>query len=164
MSVEMSSKKSSQVLWFVSSVASLGVGSALALGLINPWTVQDNYKYQDAKYLNAGATVEAVKIGSTTEVSAGSDTETVKSYKVHVTLPAGAGSLSEEAKYVGEIKDTDALPKSLDLKSADKDWMPVGSESEGTLEVKEWDKMSLKGKLFSYPLNAEPVKIKVDKE
>ncbi len=137
--------------------SALGFGTLLALGVLSPWTTKDKYSYGDKAYLNAGAKIEAAVIldaGSVGEMQPTSE----KSYQVRVTLPAGAGSLSEETRYAGEIKSSALLPKEVELVAADKNWKPAASESEGTLKIDNWSKEELKGKLFNYNLTAIPSK------
>ena len=149
---------SKKAAWLVAlpalASASLLVSTSLiAAGVINPWTTADKKSYIDETYLGAGAIVDAfpVEAGS----SAGSETE--KKLEVRVLLPAGAGSLTEDTRYVGTTSTETALPEVVTLKAADANWQPTSSKIEGNLDLSTWDKDSLQGKLFGYKIEALPI-------
>jgi hypothetical protein len=144
-------------------VSSLLAATLLAAGLLSPWTSEDGKYYKDAEYLGASANIEAFvePAGSGSEMF-GSGTEPAKPIQVRVTLPAGAGSLTEEARFVAKAVSGSATPQKIDLFPADTDWKEVGSTSEGSLEVETWDKTALNGKLFGYDLNALPEDVEED--
>lgn len=123
----------------------------LAAGLINPWTTNAGIQYVDGGYLGASATIEAAPI------FAGSGSDEANTLEVRVLLPAGAGSLSEDTRYVGTVEKSSATPTEVELTLADDSWQPAASGSEGTLTVETWDKNALEGKLFGYNVNALPV-------
>ena len=139
------------------AASTLGFSTLLAYGVLTPWTTNDKYSYNDKAYLKAGAKIEAAVIPDAGSVGENSPT-TEKSFQVRVTLPAGAGSLTEETRYAGEVKASATLPKEVELVEADKNWKSASSESEGTLKIDNWTKKELKGKLFNYNLNGLPSK------
>lgn len=138
----------------VLAVVTIGVSSTaaalFAAGVIDPWTTKADVEYVDANYLGAGATIAAAP------VLAGSGSDETNTLEVRVLLPAGAGSLSEDTRYVGTVEKRAATPARVVLTLADDAWQPASSVSEGTLAVETWDRAALEGKLFGYSLNALP--------
>lgn len=123
-------------------------GVALAAGSLDLWTAESGYIYIDENYVGAGASVESVVIpGSVTE-----------NIEIRVSLPAGAGSLSEDTRYVGLVSEGTELPVSVQLSEADAEWLPT-SGPKGNLDMETGDRELIKGKLFTYPINANAVDI-----
>jgi hypothetical protein len=135
-------------------VATLGMGTLLAVGAIDPWTKGDGYSYVDANFQGVNAAkVTAVKTGET-----GSGSEKEKTFEVRVAVEKETPSTKEVERFVGEVKSSDTLPATVELKKADENWEPAGSGSEGTLKLDQWDKTALKGELFEDSIDARALK------
>lgn len=137
--------------------ASLTAGTALALGLINPATVQDKIQYRDASFLQNGETTEAVvqAVEKPQSIFAGSGSEPAKSYELRITLTRQAGSVTEQEQFVGEL-DAETSPVAIEIYRADDEFKPAGSSSEGLLEISQFDRASLSGRLLESNLSARP--------
>jgi hypothetical protein len=122
--------------------------TALAMGVLDPITKQEGVSYVDPNYLNGGALVSAV------ERTAGSGSEV--SFKLEVTLPAGAGSLTEDAHFIGSIGGDSSLPAQVTLSPSNEKFESISNSPAGTLKIDEFDRIKLKGELLGYPLEALP--------
>ena len=136
----------------VSTVSLLFAGAisatALAMGVLDPATKEEGFAYVDADYLGGGALVSAVRR------SAGSGSE--RYFEIQVKLPAGAGSLTEDAHFSGQIDGTASLPAEILLRPTNDKFEEVSNETAGALEVDQFDRSLLKGELFGYDLEALP--------
>jgi hypothetical protein len=149
MSLVKVQNRTSQVISWVLVGAGLSAGVALAAGLIDPATKADGIAYVDSDYLGAGATVQAVDLGS-----AGSGSE--KTFEIQVTLPTGAGSLSEDARFVGSVTDGATLPSDVSLRPADARFKATSPNAAGVLGIDQFDRTKLKGELLGYDIEALP--------
>lgn len=140
--------------------ASLIASTALALGFINPATVQDNIQYRDAGFLQYGEPSEAIvkAVEKPQSGFAGSGTEPTKSYELQITVTSQAGSVTEQENFVGEL-DAEDSPVAVEIYRADDEFNPAGSSSEGLLEITRFDKEALSGRLLDSDLNARPERI-----
>lgn len=124
---------------------------AYAAGALYLWTAEDGYVYVDEGYLGAGAFIEPVTIP-------GSQAEQDEYTEFRVTLPAGAGSLTEDTRYVGLIPKKSETPVSVQLTEADQDWLPT-SGNVGALRIEDGNKDAIRGKLFGYNVKADAVNL-----
>jgi hypothetical protein len=131
-------------------VATLGMGTLLAVGAIDPWTKDDGYSYVDAKFQGVNtAIVTAVK-----KVETPSKSE----IEVRVAVEKETPSRKEVERFVGQVEKSEMLPATVELRKADKNWEPVRIEAEGLLELEQWDKTALKGELFEDGIDARALK------
>lgn len=140
--------------------ASLVAGTALAMGLINPSTVQDRIQYRDAGFLQNGETTEAIvqAVEKPQSIFAGSGSEPSKSYELRITLTRQAGSVTEQERFVGDL-DAEESPAAVEVYRADDKFKPAGSSSEGLLEISRFDRDALSGRLLESNLSARPESI-----
>ncbi len=127
-------------------VAAAGV--AFAAGPIDLWTTDDGYVYVDQGYIN-----EEGNLTFSNKAISGSTTE------LRLTLAAGTGSLTEEARFVGTVENGAATPLAVDIVEANEDWTPVQGAPEATLSIETGDKDVISGELFGYEVNAESLQL-----
>lgn len=122
--------------------------TALALGSLSPITKDQGVSYVDANYLGGQAIVSAV------DRTAGSGSEAL--FEIQVKLPAGAGSLTEDAYFVGTVKSSENLPASVSLTPANALFEEITDSAAGELGINQFDSKALKGELFGYEVDALP--------
>ena len=122
--------------------------TALALGSLSPITKDQGVSYVDADYLGGQAIVSAV------DRTAGSGSESL--FEIQVKLPAGAGSLTEDAYFVGTLKSSEKLPAAVSLTPANDRFEVVTDRPAGDLGINQFDSKALKGELFGYEVDALP--------
>jgi len=159
MKISLKPNRSASALAIIA--ASIVAGTAVAVGLINPGTVQQNIQYRDANFVRNGeAAVTIIQaVEKPDSVFAGSGSEPTKNFELRIQVTRKAGSVTEQERFVGEF-EAGETPTLVDIYRADDEFKPAGSGSEGVLEISRFDRDELSGRFLDDSLNAKPELIK----